>query len=78
MPKVYTNLADRQTQKIIRVLKGAANGKHDQLAEAWDISRQAVEYRLKHGNITLIDLWKARKIIDLDARDIEYLIRERG
>ena len=78
MPKVYTNSADRQSQKIIRVLKGAADGKHEELADVWNISRQAVDYRIKHGNITLIDLWKARKIIDLDAHDIEYLIKERG
>ena len=78
MPKVYTNTADRQEAKIIRVLKVAADGKHEQLADAWNVSRQAVDYRLKHGNVTLIDLWKARKIIDLDVHDIEYLIRERG
>lgn len=76
MPKV-TSLADRQAAKIIRTIKGAAAGKHDQLADCWDISRQAVDYRIKHGNITLLDLWKARHLIDLDAADIEYLIMER-
>lgn len=78
MPKVYTSSADRQSQRIIRVLKGAADGKHDALADVWDISRQAVDYRIKNGNITLLDLWKARHVIDLDAKDIEYLIKERG
>ena len=78
MPKVYGSLAERQEAKIIRVLKGAADGKHEQLADAWDVSRQAVDYRIKHGNVTLLDLWKARDVFDLDARDIEYLIRERG
>ena len=78
MPKVYLSLAEKQEAKIIRVLKGAAAGKHEQLADAWNVSRQAVDYRIKHGNITLLDLWKARDVIDLDAYDIEYLIRERG
>lgn len=78
MPKVYIDSAQRQEARIIRVLKGAADGKHEQLADAWDVSRQAVDYRIKHGNITLLDLWKARHIIELDAQDIEYLIRERG
>lgn len=78
MPKVYTNTAERQAQRIIRTIKGAADGKHDALADCWDISRQAVDYRIKHGKITLLDLWKARHVIDLDATDIEYLIKERG
>jgi len=78
MPKVYTSLAEKQEARIIRVLKGAADGKHEQLADVWDVSRQAVDYRIKNGKITLLDLWKARDVIDLDAHDIEYLIRERG
>ena len=78
MPRVYTSQAERQEAKIIRLLKGAADGKHEQLADAWEVSRQAVDYRIKHGNVTLLDLWKARDVIDLDAHDIEYLIRERG
>ena len=78
MPKVYTSSADKQAAKIIRVLKGAADGKHEQLADIWNISRQAVDYRIKHGNITLIDLYKAQHVFDLDAQDIEYLIRGKG
>lgn len=78
MPKVYKSLAEKQEARIIRVLKGATYGKHEQLADAWEISRQAVDYRIKHGSITLLDLWKARDVIDLDAQDIEYLIRERS
>ena len=78
MPKVYTSSADRQTQKIIRVLKGASQGHQEALADVWGISQPAVSHRLNTGNVTLIDLWKARKIIDLDAHDLEYLIKERG
>lgn len=78
MPRVYTSQAERQEAKIIRMLKGAADGKHEQLADVWDVSRQAVDYRIKNGKVTLLDLWKARDVIDLDAADIEYLIRERG
>lgn len=77
MPKV-TSLTERQAARIIRTIKGATDGKHEQLADCWDISRQAVDYRIKNGNITLLDLWKARHLIDLDAKDIEYLIRERS
>lgn len=78
MPKVYTSAADKQAAKIIRILKGAATGHQNDLADVWGISQQAVSHRLNTGNITLIDLWKARHIIDLDTKDIEYLIRERG
>lgn len=78
MPKVYMSAAEKQEARIIRVLKGAADGKHEQLANAWEVSRQAVDYRIKNGKITLLDLWKARDVIDLDAQDIEHLIRERS
>lgn len=78
MPKVYTSLAEKQEARIIRVLKGASDGKHEQLADAWDVSRQAVDYRIKNGKVTLLDLWKARNVIDLDVQDLEYLIKERG
>ena len=77
MPKVYTSAAERQEQKIIRALKVAAEGKHDAIADAWGISRQAADYRIKLGRITLLDLWKARHILDLDAKDIEFLIKEK-
>jgi len=76
MPKVYTSLAEKQEAKIIRFLKVAADGKHEQLADAWDVSRQAVDYRIKNGKITLLDLWKARNVIDLDENDIAYMIRK--
>lgn len=78
MPKVYTSSAERQEQRIIRTLKGAADGKHDALAAAWGITRQAADYRIKNGNITLLDLWKARHLLDFDAKDIEFLIKERS
>lgn len=78
MPKVYIDSAERQAAKIIRTLKGAAAGRQNELADCWGVSQQAVSHRLNTGNVTMLDLWKARDIIDLDARDIEYLIRERG
>ena len=77
MPKV-TSLADRQQKIIITAIKGVTDGKHEQLADAWQMSRQAVEYRIKNGRVTLLDLWKARNVIDLDALDIERLVMERG
>ena len=78
MPKVYTSLAEKQEARIIRLIKVAAEGKHEQLAEAWGVTRQAADYRIKRRNITLLDLWKARDVMDLDMQDLEYLIRERG
>lgn len=77
MPKVYTSAAERQEQKIIRTLKVASDGKHDALADVWGISRQAADHRIKFGKVTLLDLWKARHLIDLDAKDIEFLIKEK-
>lgn len=78
MPKVYINSADRQAAKIIRTLKAAAAGKQCDLAKCWGVSQQAVSHRLNTGNVTMLDLWKARDIFELDVKDIEYLIGERG
>lgn len=78
MPKVYIDSAERQAAKIIRTLKGAAAGRQCDLADCWGVSQQAVSHRLNTGNVTMLDLWKARDILDLDVKDIEYLIRERG
>lgn len=74
MPKVYTSQADRQEQRIVRYLQGAAAGKHEELAKLWGITKQGVGKRLKTGNVTPLDLWKARNLMKLDAKDITFLI----
>lgn len=73
MPKIKTNDQIR-ADKIIKTLRGHAEGRQSELAEAWEISQPAVSQRLKTGNITLFDLYRAQSILNLDARDIEYLI----
>lgn len=70
MPKVYLSAEDRQRDKIIRAIGWATKGKQKDLAKVWGISQPAVSQRLKHGNITLIDLWKARGILDIDLGEL--------
>lgn len=73
MPKIKTTDQIR-ADKIIKTLRGHAEGHQDELAEVWGISQPAVSQRLRTGNITLFDLYRAQGILNLDARDIEYLI----
>lgn len=73
MPKIKTTDQIR-ADKIIKTLRGHAEGHHNELAECWGISQPAVGKRLKSGNITLFDLYRAQDILNLNARDIEYLI----
>ena len=73
MPKIKTNDQIR-ADKIKTLLQGCAKGHQDELAEVWGISQPAVSQRLRTGNITLYDLYRAQGILNLDARDIEYLI----
>ena len=77
MPKVYLSQTERQERKIIRTLSGAAKGKQKALAERWGITQSAVSQRLSKGNVTLIDLWKARDVLDIDGEDLAELIGER-
>ena len=74
MPKVYLSEEDRQKEKIIRALFWAAKGKQKDLAKVWNISQPAVSKRLSSGNVTLIDLLKAREILNLDLGE---LLKER-
>ena len=76
MPRVYTSQAERQQAKIIRELSGMAKGHQAELAELWGISQPAVSYRLKTGNISVMDLCKAKAIFDAD--EIAELIRGRS
>lgn len=76
MPKIYASREERQKAKIIRELSGMAKGHQAELAELWGISQPAVSYRLKTGNISVIDLCKAKAIFDAD--DIADLIRGRS
>lgn len=73
MPKIKTTDQIR-ADKIIKTLRGHAEGRQSELAEVWGISQPAVSQRLRTGNITLFDLYRAQGILNLDARDIEYLI----
>ena len=54
MPKIKTTDQIR-ADKIIKTLRGHAEGHHSELADAWGISQPAVGKRLKSGNITLFD-----------------------
>ena len=76
MPKVYLKKEDQREQEINTELQRMAAGKHKELAAVWGISQPGASYRIRHGNITLLDLYKAREIINLDLRKITYLIGE--
>ena len=76
MPKVYLTKEDQREQEINTELQRMAAGKHKELAAVWGISQPGASYRIRHGNVTLLDLYKAREIINLDLRKITYLIGE--
>ena len=74
MPRVFLTSEDRRANEIIALLKGMAAGKQKELSEVWDISQQAVSYKLKHGNVTLLDLYKAREVLEMDLHKITFMI----
>ena len=74
MPKTYLTKAERQQERIQKMIAGWAKGKTDELSEAWELTPQAVNARIRTGNVTLLDLWKAREVFQFDLMDIEYLI----
>ena len=74
MPKTYLTKAERQQERIQKMIAGWAKGKTEELSEAWELTPQAVNARVRAGNITLLDLWKARDVFRFDLKDIEYLI----
>ena len=74
MPRVYLTKCDERKNKIIKFFMAASAGKQAELSGVWGISQPAVSYKIKHGNLTLLDLYNAREVIKLDARDVAYLI----
>ena len=74
MPRTYLTSAERQQTRIQKMIAGWASGKTEQLAKAWELTPQAVNARIRTGNVTLLDLWKAREVFQFDLMDIEYLI----
>lgn len=74
MPRVYLTSEDKRKQEIISLLTGMAAGKQKELSNVWDISQQAVSYKLKHGNVTLLDLYKAREVLEMDLHKITFMI----
>lgn len=76
MPRTYLTKADKREQEINTELQRMAAGKHKELAAVWGISQPGASYRIRHGNITLLDLYKAREIMPIDMRKLMYLIGE--
>lgn len=74
MPKAFLTSESRREAEINRMIAAMAKGKQSLLAECWGISQPAVCNRIKSGNITLLDLYKARDILQFDTRTITYLI----
>ena len=64
MPKVYLTQEERQLKRIIRTLQAESKGKQKELAKVWGITQQGVSHRINTGAVTIIDLWKAREIIN--------------
>lgn len=77
MPKILLTQAERQEQKIIRLLSGAAKGHQKDLAEIWNISQPAVSKRLACGNVTLFELWQARDVLQIDEADVIEIMKGR-
>ena len=74
MPKVYLSENERKKDRIIKTLFVLTKGHQKDLARVWEISQPAVSQRLKKGDVTLYDLYRAREFIDLD--EIADLLRK--
>ena len=79
MPKAYLLEEDRQAAKIERIILGYMKSnriRQKDLAEAWQCTQAGVSYKIMHGNITVLDLWKAQKLLHIETSDLFQMIGE--
>lgn len=73
MPRIYTSERERINARIKRTISGyMAERKIRQidLADIWGITQQAAGYKLKTGSITLEELARANKLLQIEPEDL--------
>lgn len=78
MPKVYLSKSDRQRTRLtasIHVQMKQQGVTTTDLGRAWNMTQQAAAYRIREGNITLMDLWKMQDLIEFTGKELLLLIR---
>lgn len=77
MPRVYTSEKERVNARIKRTISGyMAERKIRQidLADVWGITQQAAGYKLKTGAITLEELARANKLLQIEPDDLVNML----
>lgn len=73
MPRVYTSERERINARICRTICGYMTERKIRqvdLADVWGITQQAAGYKLKTGSITLEELARANRILQIEPEDL--------
>ena len=73
MPKVYMSEKERVNARIRRTICGYMTERKIRqidLADIWGITQQAAGYKLKTGSITLEELARANKLLQIEPDDL--------
>ena len=73
MPKVYMSEKERVNARIRRTICGYMTERKIRqidLADVWGITQQAAGYKLKTGSITLEELARANRILQIEPDDL--------
>ena len=73
MPKVYMSEKERVNARIRRTICGYMSERKIRqidLADVWGITQQAAGYKLKTGSITLEELARANKLLQIEPDDL--------
>lgn len=73
MPKIYTSEKERTNARIKRTIAGYMTERKVRqidLADVWGVTQQAAGYKLKTGSITLEELARANRILQIEPDDL--------
>lgn len=73
MPRVYTSEKERVNARIKRTIAGYMTERKIRqidLASIWGVTQQAAGYKLKTGSITLEELARANKLLQIEPEDL--------
>lgn len=88
MPKVYISAAERQAahqaaaaEKQSEILRAAIYGQMKvrkvttgDLGKIWGMTQQGAAYKVRTGSLSVIDLWKANKLLDFPPDEIVKIV----
>lgn len=77
MPRVYTSEKERVNARIKRTICGYMSERKIRqvdLAEIWGVTQQAAGYKLNTGAITLEELARANKLLQIEPEDLVNML----